>query len=868
MNIMNKLTLRTLKENKRRTIITVIGVIISVAMLTAVSTIATSFMDAMQRQEIANNGEWHVQFGGVKREQIDSIVNDDQTKDAFLTRPLGYSYLEGSGNEHKPYLYVRQFDPKAYDYMQVKLVEGRLPQASGEAVITQDIRLDAGVDLKIGDILDLEVGERYLKGSQGEEMDQSWPVNRDGDKNLETLVNTQSMEFKIVGIIETPKWEFSWSPGYTVLAHLERGELNPDDTVDVNVIAKHLNRSLFSEADHLANDAKVAKVTFNSGLLRTYGVMDNDNLNAVMYSIVGILMAVIMIGSISLIYNAFAISVSERARYLGMLSSIGATKKQKRNSVFYEGAIIGVISIPLGIGIGILGIWLTFQFINTYLSSALFDMTEKLRVVVTPGALLLSVLVSVFTIFISAFIPARKASKISAIDAIRQTQDIKLTQKQVKTSKLIRKLFGFEAEIGLKNLKRNKRRYLATVFSIVISIVLFMTVSYFTDNLKKSYGLTDLEDDSDIFVTSYDNDQKEFRQAADEIIRFDEVTKASLMLRNYNMYTKVDKSKLGKVYLDWYENNPYYEDPGDFTVTLYGLSDESLKSYMEEAGIKADFSTNEGIPAVVVNSNKYRDQEDRRFVGGKVFEGEIGDTLEIASMVWEEDKEEPSKIPAGTLTVVGLTDVLPLGATKTNYPNELTIIVSEEDFWQLVKKEENYMNYELYLYSNNPSSTVEKIEDLNISGLYVFNKAKEMERGRQFIIMMNVFIYGFISLITAISVANIFNTITTSIALRKREFAMLKSVGMTPKGFNKMINYESLFYGIKALLYGLPISFLILYGEYRSFQNSFVYSFEIPWKSLIIVVLSVFIIVGSAMIYSSAKIKKENIIEGLRQENL
>src|SRR5690606_13765846 len=126
----------------------------------------------------------------------------------------------------------------------------------------------------------------------------------------------------------------------------------------------------------------------------------------------------------------------------------------------------------------------------------------------------------------------------------------------------------------------------------------------------------------------------------------------------------------------------------------------------------------------------------------------------------------------------------------------------------------------------------------------------------------------FIVLITAISIANILNTISTSISLRKREFAMLKSMGMTPKGFNKMINYESIFYGIKSLIYGLPLSIVCMLLIYKALGNSFSYSFTLPWLSILYVVVAVFLIVGTSMLYSSAKVKKENIIDALKQESI
>jgi len=889
MNIMNKLTLRVLKENKRRTLITIIGVIISVAMLTAVSTITSSFLDTIRRQIIAYSGEWHVQYGGVKKDKLEYIVLDENTKAFFLSRPLGYALPRESPEEFS-YFYLQQFNEEAFRYMQVKLVEGRLPKSGEEVVISKRLQSESGFDLKVGDTLSVQVGELLFDAPffEGLIIDPGDFSNEIDLKNIGSFINTRPIDLKVVGIIETPKWEYLMSDGgYSVLSFLDEEKLASDDMLNVFVIGKKLTPSLYSDAEDLAEDLGIKEVFFNNDLLFFHGVAQYDNVNSFLFGIIGILITIIVIGSVALIYNAFAISVSERASHLGMLTSIGATKKQKRNSIFFEGAVIGLISIPLGVITGILGIWVTFYFINTYLPGALFGMTEKLRVVVTLKYLILSIAVSIFTIFISVCIPAIRASRISAIDAIRKVRDVKLTRKQVKTSKLVRKLFGFEAEIGLKNLKRNKRRYQVTVFSIVISIILFLTVSYFTENLKKSYDLSRLEDDSDLIIyPGYETATRtEARDAMDEIMKFDDVTEASLLFSTYiSINTNVEQENLGRVYRDWYESQSklgeesWFEmigkELGYFNITLYGLEEESLKAYMKEAGIRADMSPTDAIPGIIVNVTRYYDYEENKYVEGKVFEGKVGDTLELQSVVWDEEKEEAVNSAIGTLYIAGLADTLPLGADFPYVPNQLSIIVSEESFFDLIEKSEDFNSYEypydfqLSLKSNNPDKTEEEIMNLNVDGLNVYNRAKQNENVKQLSIMISVFIYGFIGLITAISIANIFNTISTSVALRKREFAMLKSVGMTPKGFNKMIKYESIFYGIKALLYGLPISFLIMYWEYRIFQDSFEYGLEFPWKSILIVILSVFLIVGSSMLYSSAKIKKENIIDGMRQENI
>src|SRR5690625_954924 len=253
------------------------------------------------------------------------------------------------------------------------------------------------------------------------------------------------------------------------------------------------------------------------------------------FSLVAIIMGIIIIGSVSLIYNAFAISVSERSRHLGMLSSVGATRKQKRNSVFFEGLVIGLVSIPLGVISGLAGMGITFYFINTLIQDSL-GVTEKLTVTVTPSSIIVACAVSLLTIFISTYIPAKRASKISAIDAIRQTMDVKMTSKGLKTSGLVRKIFGIEAEFGLKNLKRNKRRYTVVVFSLVVSIVLFLTVSFFTDQMRKTVVYTQSGLNYDISLDSYIRDGRDhqFSEAfIDSVTSLPEITDANFIQEIY-----------------------------------------------------------------------------------------------------------------------------------------------------------------------------------------------------------------------------------------------------------------------------------------------------------------------------------------------
>ncbi|MBS4207184.1 ABC transporter permease [Bacillus sp. FJAT-50079] len=859
MNIVNKLTIRHLRQNKKRTLVTMIGVIISVAMITAVATLAVSFLDLVQRQTIANEGEWHVLYKDVNKAQLEAIKKDEATKAVVMSRNRGYATLAESQNENKPYLFIKEYNAQGFQQFPIELSEGRLPEAENEVVISEDIASNANVHYKIGDQLTVEVGNRVLVKEDGinQELLQNDSLIKSENGLVEVIKNKKIENYHIVGTIKRPVWEPTWSPGYTIITYVDERMMIGNDTIDAIVVLKKVRNSLYKHAKKLAEKTGIESVSFNNNLLRYYGVTNNGDLSKTLYSLATIIMVIIIIGAVSLIYNAFAISVSERSRHLGMLASVGATKKQKRNSVFFEGSVIGVISIPIGIICGLVGIGVTFFFINSTIQGAL-GVTEKLNVTITPLSIIAACGVSCITIFISAYLPAIKASRISAIDAIRQTTDVKLTRKAVKTSKLVRQLFGIEAEIGLKNLKRNRRRYQATVFSLVISIILFLTVSFFTANLQKSVELSQIGVNHDIQIAngSVDIIDDQFTQS---VASLHDVTEYSV-IHMLSVNAMIEEAKMSDKLLRT-ENSEAFP----YSIQLYGLDDQSLKKYASQVG--ADYKQlidPQAFSGIVIDTIPYEDPHTGKYVETKAIHTKVGDRIDLVDFDWE--KEETHFL--NTLHVSSLTDQFPMGVYPAGLGN-LGIVISEKVMRQVFDDEAlEYMNTDLFLKSSDPMKTQQEIEEMKDFKIMVHNVYHYRQQEEQLIMLMSVFTYGFIVLITAISIANIFNTISTSISLRKREFAMLKSVGMTPNSFNKMIHYESIFYGMKSLLYGLPISVAVMYLIYKALMNSFEYGFALPWISALYVIIAVFIITGAAMLYSSAKVKKENIIDALKQENI
>ena len=860
MNIVNKVTVRHLKENKRRSLVTIIGAIISVAMITAVATLGVSFLDLLIRGNIEQNGEWHVQYQDANVEQLEAIEQDGNTEQLIVTSD-GFADFDSTKTDTKHYLYFRNFEAQGMDHFPLALTEGRLPENANEVVISETLNNSSEETYEVGDTLTAGIGERMhsLENRKLSEFDAL--QYRDGDTIDEELVNVEQQTFDIVGIIERPGWEVSWLPMVSVVGFTNTATAAADETFDGYVVASKINNDLFEDAKAFAKAQGIPSVDFNSDLLRLYGATQNDNLRTTMFSLVGIIMGIVVIGSVALIYNAFAISVSERARHLGMLASVGATKRQKRNSVFFEGAIIGAISIPLGIVAGLGGIWLTFRFINTFLKDAL-NVGVQLEVVVTPMMLVVAIAVSALTILISTYIPAQKASKISAIDAIRQTQDIKLTGKAVKTSKWVRKLFGLEAEIGLKNLKRNRKRYLATVFSLVISIVLFLSVTYFTNNLKTSLEMTQSDLQYDIQLYGGELDEESFAQYEN----LPEVTEAGF-IRQAQVEIMVAQDGLPDVLNEQVERGEILleDDKLRYYASVYAMDQENFEQYAEQVGVDASSFGQETPRAIVIDEVVYQNGITGTIDETKTIKAEAGETLELLSSSISENGQEIEAEVLANVEIAALTDQVPTGVS-TAYPGGVDLIVPMDALDELgfIAEETSPV---ISLATSDPMKTEAEILEVDEAGVSIMNVFQQRQQQEQLILLMSVFTYGFITLISLISIANIFNTISTSIQLRKREFAMLRSVGMTPKGFDKMIRYESLFYGVKALVYGLPISFAAMLAMHFALGQTFSYGFAVPWGSVAFVIVVIFLIVGAAMLYSIAKIKNDNIIESLKQEN-
>lgn len=872
MNIVNTLTMRHMKLNKRRTIVTIIGVALSVCMITAVASFTASFLNLMQRITIEDAGYWHICYSDltdIETRQITEVLQQKNLASVSMGKDLGYSLLEGSKNKRKPYLFIKAFDSEGFDAFGIQLVEGRLPENGNEAVISDHIAENSGVTYHIGDILTLDIGKRVVTEDQSFDPDQTYSYIEPGeDQKGETFVPEYTKEFVITGIVKRPGFEPYWAPGYTVVTRLDSETMAVGGNTEVFAAFKRVPGNIFGKAEEIAREAGVypEKASYNTELLRYHLLTMDDRFLQTFYTLAGFVIILIMVGSISLIYNAFAISTAERSRHLGMFASVGATKKQKRNSVFFEGFAIGIIAIPLGLFFGTVGIGVTLILVQPLIGSMISE-TQKFTLVVSLPAMAAAVFLSMVTIFVSVWVPAKRASKISPIDAIRQTQDIKLTSKSIKTTKITQAVFGFEAELALKNLKRNNKRYKATIISLVLSIVLFLSVSSLSMMTGQSADMATNDElfDIHLMVTSSATEEeiRDFYNAVAKLKGVDQ----SVIQRDLYTILKADDRLLTQAVKD--AAGPASDEDGTFLdVNIISLDDASLNEYAKTIGADTNsLKDTENPKAVLVNAVDIR--TTGKYIRSEYINVKKGDSLSVVDYM-------PDNIELITdFELISITDKTPFGSTVARYPSAIKLYVSEAVMEKILQQyPKGYRNpYRVMLIkSSDPAGLSEAIyeyqKQTEINNINLYDTNASQKESKRLLTFVYVFFYGFIALITAICIANIFNTVSTGIQLRKKEYGMLQSIGMTPKGFYKMINFESIFYGIKALLYGLPLSFLMMGVLYRILGNAFEFRFIIPWGSVLAAVIAVFAIVGATMFYSGSKIRHENIIDMLKDENV
>ncbi len=929
MKLIRHLTWQNMKSTKARTLVTILGIILSAAMFTAVTTMGVSIQSYMIRTEIATNGDYMVRFDYSTNDDLEAIQKEDSVTKLGTIGIIGYSYLEQedeNGKWQEDYI-IGAGNKAFFEMIPIHLEEGHLPQNGDQLVITRnayDYLRKNGQPCEIGEKVTFPIATQY-----------DWD-------NMELPGSGAPFEktFTIVGISQV----YQYFEDYDL--HLSN-LLTFDDGSEEILWSRMFAKTAPKDAYALGEKSFGSYKQIHQDLLDLYGISQYANIKDMIRGFAAVLCLIIMVGSVSLIYNAFSISVSERTKQFGLLSSVGATKKQIRQSVLTEALFLSAAGIPLGLISGYGGIALTLYLTHDLIDNFLAGAVENgitIKAVSSVPAFLTAGLIALITVLISAWIPARRATGVAPIAAIRQSQDYKVPKKGIRAGKLSNKLFGLPAALARKYYTVNKRKYRATVISLTISMVLFVSAGTFVQEIQDTVD-DQLTTDNFDFIIPMDRSEPEKFSEQVEAIRVNSLLKESAIVAYDRANAIVPAENTTAEYQDAWNraaaDRPWVIDSESKHIRLYYLEDEALRSYLTEAGYDpepyldaehplalvspANFTFHEkkdgnpyanrisletqvlrdGVSSITLIPNflpdavEARVQQEAGLPGkpqcdisyyiaedgiplwnltvmansddGTVEESGLSYQVEIRLMgdgthygyyfrdpVTGEAEAEPAAVVDAeglTLPIGAAIEELPFGVRISDEMDTITLI------YPLSSADPDRISPELAATATDYNAFKAFLDEEEIG---YFDLLEDQIQQRNYITMIRIFSYGFITLISLICICNVFNTISTNIALRRKDFGMLRSVGMKNREINQMMAFECLQYGLKAMLWGIPLSIVC------SFLISRVYAlsvFRLPWQSLAIAAGCIFLTVFITMFYAVSRLRRLNPIDDIRSES-
>ena len=863
MNIISKLTIRHLLENKKRTIVTILGIMASTALITAILVGIFSFFRFFGTINRLTDGDVHAVYDKLAWEDITALKNDSRIKYAGAVRTdptiTGVRMLT---DKEMRFRVGNIFTGSADIYRQlvVSEYEGKLPETSNEVAVEEAFLKDNGLDLHVGDSITFELGNRYEIEPDGT------LVYYDGSYRSEEQFQVLSTETCTITAIlhgNRPTGDFD------ILRGMDFGTpVGADDEgnpyLDCRITLKKADSTSAVQIRQIAEDHGLHIGDLNTEfLISVFATKGMGGSYIQLFTLMGIALLIVVATSVVLIYNAFGMSLTEKIKYLGMLASVGATKAQKRSSIYFEGLVLGAIGIPLGILAGIAGAAVTLDVLGRkMLESDMIGGAEGLRgsvpVIVNPYVVLAIVIISAITIFISALVPATKASKTMPLDALRQTNVFKMKARKLKVNPLVRKIFGYEGELAYKNIKRNGFKGTVIVFSMAISIIMFLTIDFF-DNTFMKLNQYEIDLPCNIYVSCALDEKDRLKEELEALPEVEKAVSADYVTflfkdhDNKSDFVPANNSFLNKDYLTK-DYKSLFDSLDGVMVVL--VDDADFDKLLEENGLSADEYHGKELKGVILDSYLHTENAKPLFnesiIGQKIFYDDPDNNppaVEVGGIVkYKKDSYVCNLVPKNTVDVY------------------VPVSMYYEKAQEHIDREALSYTFGVFT-TGNEEGLVSKIRDITYYGGYSNCVVQDLSQAIKAMdtvsLMLNTAMYGFTILLTLIAIANIVNTISTAVHMRRQEFAMFRSVGMEERGIKKMLLLETILYGLRALIIGMPISILLSFLMFNTIETK-VFAFELNYSMYMMMIFAVFIIIGLSMLLSASRIRNDSIIEALK----
>ncbi|MDP4088452.1 MAG: ABC transporter permease [Bacillota bacterium] len=819
-----QLTGRYLKASRKRTILTIIGIILSVALISSIGLFMKGIQDTAVQNTKKNYGSYHLMFKDADANLLAKISANPK---------VGRFGYFSSGKEIKidDELSMREMSAtdSALGLLPYKLKEGRLPQNGGEVAVEQWMLNKAFKNSKIGDTLTFDSKNYILTGI---------------------------LDNSVGGQVE----------GKGILLTKNDSDIPDRGSLLVEISSKTNLRAAVNELEKLVPKGDVIE---NDHLLVEEGAAAEGSPYRSLYAVVGIVIFIVLVSTIAVIYNSFQIGVVERIKQFGLLRAVGTTPRQIRNIVLREASLLAVIGVPLGVLFGVLAILCiggVFKLIGG--SSVL-----SLDLGISPSILAGSGLLGIVSIYLSALFPAIFAGRISPLVAISRRTAISKEKIKKRKNKVLQRLLGFEASMALKNIKRTRKRYRITVFSIIISVTLFITFKAFIDMALHLNPPPNESQNINFTVYFSDNDSAD-DNTYNALKNLQEVKNIYKSYSFQSFSAVVDRSSeveavknIGGIYNET-EKDGTPKTLINSSVEVYDdAALDKAKKYLTEGDIDSAKLDAENGVILVDNNTIYNGKTKKKYVGPAA-NLKVGDEIEVQ---FTGDPSNPSAAGNGEKKKVKILALLKDDPfMDTGNESGLKLITTK----RMAESLSGVQDIKPRAYAieikdiNNETEAQTAIEQVvaGKAGASLINNIDANRTSKSAGLMVYILLYGFVIVVSLIGSVNIINTITTNILLRKTEFAALKSIGLTQKGLRRMIVYEGLLYSFFGTVYGSVIATVLSYLMYMGLGGIREFAWGIPWLSIAIAGGAALMIGYLSVLSPLSRIKKDNIIDSIRED--
>lgn len=885
MSILGKLTRKSLFLNKERSITSLLAIIIAVATFTGISLMYASGMDFLVQIEKERVGNFEAQIVNVQEADKEKVLKNDKIKNIVESKMYS-PIIDESGLEitfplstdFKDFQKGRLFD---------NYLKGKLPEKENEILLrTNEKNYKPGDKFKINNV------EYVISGI----IRDIYIENLNEDKNLKEIekIDGSKINFAILRNEDAKKLENNKVLGYVYSYDF-----------------KNVKEEIIKQNDELVNSLtnsnnKVKVINKNMLSLMDANIGNSENgIVSTMKIIRNMLLGVVSVAALTVIYNSFNVSVAERKKQFGILKSTGATSSQIYYMVMYEAFLYSLIGIVVGFVFGMIGIKLVQVLMGNWLTEMFKAVSaEEMKVgfnfILQINELIVVAVTTAITVFVSAFIPAIKAGRVSAIEAIRNAQEIKIKPGKVRTSKLFKRLLGIEIDLGRKNMKRAKGKFRVTIISLAVSfILLFVMIStrfLVIDTLNSvKFAIVGKFGSRTVVANSMYNykeekaDSKEVKSPNFDIKKVEEeeknvkekmgrdYTNINYILLSQNLHLPTDKS--------YYQNPNDEKLKGNVTASIYLVKGKEYSNILKELGIEK-LEDGEAIL-----QNFYLDKKSSSIVRMPIYKSEELKKNGLSLKYAANDNAEKKEIMH--INKVYINDRININSSFNPSVTNVPIVVNENTFNKIAKNtgvdlgKETFFIMSSYEINdkkereafakkwNEQYSPAEQVKKEN-GKLVVHANSMDVT---QYVGMIEatfniieLLLYGFLILIVGISVTNIFSTIAINIILRSKEFAILESTGMTNKQIKKMIRAENTIASLKGIIFGSIVSFTILWFVYKQVmgENMDVSKFmeNINVWAFLLASMLIYGITWLSSIYAVRKINKEDIVKVINNENI